>query len=162
MFWFKMAREKQIGFGFSQRNMRTGEVERVGAVRAPALLEEMTSGDTGFYSRGIDGINLDNPSVEETEMQQRAADEILMQQRIDEYMAEKRAQEMKPKYKYFLKEIRRRRISLKPSDHSDAKKRLLEEVFPGQFSKQDLSQYTPAQLGRIFLKLRGYALGRDD
>lgn len=109
----------------------------------------------------LDELNFDSPTVEENLEQQRMADEILFNERMQVIISEETARNRKAKYKLFLQDVARRGISPNPKLYVDVKKRMLEKYFPGQFSpeKQDLSRQTIAQVGRIFNKIVNYSRG---
>lgn len=104
---------------------------------------------------GVQELNFDNPTAEETAQHQSAADEILLQNRLEDIAASQKATEMKLKYQLFRQAVESKGISLNPYEQTDVKRNLLETHFPGKFShsNQDLRQQTIAQVGRIFNKL---------
>ncbi|MFH1710857.1 MAG: hypothetical protein ABH840_00935 [Nanoarchaeota archaeon] len=104
-------------------------------------------------------LNFDDPTHEETLEHQRMADDIMLQRRAEEYVAEERSREMKAKYKSFRRDVESQGVSLHVLRQTEVKKNLLESYFPGQFSKQDLSKHTPAQIGKVFARIYSYSKG---
>ncbi len=99
------------------------------------------------------------PTPEEDTKTREDVDKIMLQRKDEDYLAEQRARELKPKYAAFLREVRAKGVSMNPHNQVDTKKQMLEMYFPHQFVKQDLTKYTIAQIGRIFARLVDYSKG---
>jgi hypothetical protein len=79
----------------------------------------------------------------------------------DPERAKETAQMIKKRlYREFLKEVEARDIpvgDITLSKYTDQKKELLQRYFPEQYKKQNLDEYNPAQIGRIWNNMVNFA-----
>jgi len=134
--------ERQLGLGFIQTNMKTGDRVRVGGPTAKEL--EQIATQKGTLSTGTrHPVDCDD-----------GPQEIPVHNSVDWDNVQK--------YRGFYTQVLHSGISVSGAGiftNADYKRELLQKCFPGQFSpgNQDLSTLQDAQIGHIFLQLFNYS-----